>query len=127
MHLYQSDVEVLCYLTGYIPFFYLKLYPENAHRIKFLQYIQVCMCICRETHRQTTCVCVCVYTVHMYILYIVPVYKHTVHLQKEQARLLNNVTATSRHTWGNLSLVWGVKHRSLKRSSVVFHLVLGAA
>lgn len=52
---------------------------------------------------------------------------HAVHLQQEQARLLNNVTAISRLTWGNLSLVLGMKHRSLKWSSVVFCLVLAAS
>lgn len=82
VHLYQPDIEVPCYPMGYIPFFYLELYPENAHRIKFVQYIQVCMCICREMNTQTIfmCVCVCIHTPYIYYT-IVHVYMHAVCLQ----------------------------------------------
>lgn len=39
VHLYQPDAGVPCYLTGHIPFIYLKLYPEDALSIKFVQLI----------------------------------------------------------------------------------------
>lgn len=71
--------------------------------------------------------CVCVYTLHTCATYAVRVYVQAVHLQQEQARLVNKGTATSRLTWGCLSLGWGMKDRSLEWSSVVFLLVWGAS
>jgi len=80
----------------------------------------------RNAYRNSECACVCVHTPYVYYIHSACVCAHSA-FQQEQPRLVSNLTATGRLTWGNLSLVLGMKHRALKPSSVIFPLVLGAS
>ena len=82
VRLYQPDIEVPCYIIGYFPLFYLKLCPDNALGIEFVQYVSSCMRTWREMHTETLSVRVCVYTRRTYTTYTVHVCVHTVRFSR---------------------------------------------